>query len=289
MNKDMKKEVFIISGMSGAGKSTALNFLEDYDFEIVDNLPLNLLIPSIHESNNKYRLAFGIDIRTRDFNFKNFNEKMRNLISEKNLKIKIIFLECNNFTLLRRYKESRRPHPLGKEKTLHELILKEREMLNPIKNKSDIILDTSDLIPYDLKSILLREIENTIDMSMNISLYSFGYKIGIPEESDLVIDVRFIKNPFYVHDLKKLSGLDKEVKEYIINDPFYPTFIKNMKSFLELLIPKYEQEGKSYLTISFGCTGGQHRSVCVAEEIGQWLNIQKIKFNINHRDLPSKG
>ena len=180
MNKYMKKEVCIISGMSGAGKSTALNFLEDYDVEIVDNLPLNLLIPSIHESVNKYRHAFAIAIRTRDFNFKNFNEKMRNLISEKNLKIKIIFLECNNFTLLRRYKESRRPHPLGKEKTLHELILKEREMLNPIKNKSDIILDTSDLIPYDLKSILLREIENTIDMSMNISLYSFGYKSLTP-------------------------------------------------------------------------------------------------------------
>ncbi len=289
MNKDMKKEIFIISGMSGAGKSTALNFLEDFNLETVDNLPLNLLIPTIHESDNKHRLAFGIDIRTRDFNFKNFNEKVINLISEKNLEIKIIFMECNNFTLLRRYKESRRPHPLGKEKTLHELILTEREMLKPIKEKSDIILDTSDLIPYDLKSILLREIENSTNMTMNISLFSFGYKIGIPAESDLVIDVRFIKNPFYVHDLKKLSGLDKEVKEYIKNDAFYSTFIKNMTSFLELLIPKYEQEGKSYLTISFGCTGGQHRSVCVAEEIGKWLDTKKVKFNVNHRDLPSKG
>ena len=289
MNKDMKKEVFIISGISGAGKSTALNFLEDLDFEIVDNLPLNLLIPTIHESDNKYSLAFGIDIRTRDFNLKNFSEKLNSLLSEDNLKIKIIFLECNNFTLIRRYKETRRPHPLGKEKTLNELISKEREVLNPIKEKSDIILDTSNLIPYDLKSILLREIENTIDISMKISLFSFGYKTRIPEESDLVIDVRFLKNPFYIHDLKSLSGLDNKVKEYIKSDPFYPTFIKNMKSFLTLLIPKYEQEGKNYLTISFGCTGGQHRSVCVVEEIGKWLNEETIKFNINHRDLSSKG
>ena len=271
--------------MSGAGKSTALNFFEDLDFETVDNLPLELINRTIKGSGNKNRFAFGIDIRTRDFNFENLKNKINNLLLNNTLIVKVFFIECDDDTLIRRYKETKRPHPLGKENTLSNSIKAEREYLLPLKKIANVLIDTSKLTPYELRRKIIKETGNTKNVKMHISLLSFGYKIGIPEESDLVVDVRFLRNPFYLQELKNLSGLNKEVKKYITCDPFYSTFINNLKYFIKPLIPKYEYEGKNYLTISIGCTGGQHRSVCVIEEIGNWLDLNGIKFDINHRDL----
>lgn len=278
----------ILTGMSGAGKSDALRFLEDIGYFCVDNLPPSL-IPKFIELCSKPGLemdyiALGIDIRGG----KLFDDLFSYLteIKNENYKFDILFLEASDEALLKRFKESRRRHPLAGNDRLITGIMKERELLSEIKEKSDYIIDTTYILPRQLKE-KINEIflENKAFNSLMITVISFGFKYGIPSDSDLVFDVRFIKNPFYVADLREYTGNDVIVRDFVLGCEESVQFLEKINDLIEFLIPNYINEGKNQLVISIGCTGGKHRSVTLANEV--YTNLQKLGLSatISHRDI----
>lgn len=274
------KHIIIVTGLSGAGKTTALNILEDMSYYTIDNLPLGLEKSLLDTEIEK--LAVGIDIRT----FKNTKDffKFINYIKETGVKMDIIFLEAHEAIILGRYTLSRRAHPL-KEVTLLRSILKEKNILFPIKEIADLILDTTEIKNVELekriKKFILAKDEENIDVNLNIHIQSFGYKYGIPTDSDLMFDVRFIPNPYYIEKLKELNGFDEEVKEYVLSQKESEEFYSKLLPLLEFLIPQYIKEGKKHLTISIGCSGGQHRSVTFVNKLAEDLKNSKVLKHIN--------
>ena len=274
------KHIIIVTGLSGAGKTTALNILEDMNYYTIDNLPLGLEKSLLDTEIEK--LAVGIDIRT----FKNTKDffKFINYIKETGVKMDIIFLEAHEAIILGRYTLSRRAHPL-KEVTLLRSILKEKKILFPIREIADLIIDTTDIKNVELekrfKKFILAKDEENIDVNINIHIQSFGYKYGIPTDSDLMFDVRFIPNPYYIEKLKELNGFDEEVKEYVLSQKESEEFYSKLLPLLEFLIPQYIKEGKKHLTISIGCSGGQHRSVTFVNKLAEDLKNSKVLKHIN--------
>ncbi|MEX6493413.1 RNase adapter RapZ [Fusobacterium animalis] len=274
------KHIIIVTGLSGAGKTTALNILEDMNYYTIDNLPLGLEKSLLDTEIEK--LAVGIDIRT----FKNTKDffKFINYIKETGVKMDIIFLEAHEAIILGRYTLSRRAHPL-KEVTLLRSILKEKKILFPIKEIADLIIDTTEIKNVELekriKKFILAKDEKNIDVNINIHIQSFGYKYGIPTDSDLMFDVRFIPNPYYIEKLKELNGFDEEVKEYVLSQKESEEFYSKLLPLLEFLIPQYIKEGKKHLTISIGCSGGQHRSVTFVNKLAEDLKNSKVLKHIN--------
>ena len=274
------KHIIIVTGLSGAGKTTALNILEDMNYYTIDNLPLGLEKSLLDTEIEK--LAVGIDIRT----FKNTKDffKFINYIKETGVKMDIIFLEAHEAIILGRYTLSRRAHPL-KEVTLLRSILKEKNILFPIKEIADLIIDTTEIKNVELekriKKFILAKDEENIDVNINIHIQSFGYKYGIPTDSDLMFDVRFIPNPYYIEKLKELNGFDEEVKEYVLSQKESEEFYSKLLPLLEFLIPQYIKEGKKHLTISIGCSGGQHRSVTFVNKLAEDLKNSKVLKHIN--------
>ena len=274
------KHIIIVTGLSGAGKTTALNILEDMNYYTIDNLPLGLEKSLLDTEIEK--LAVGIDIRT----FKNTKDffKFINYIKETGVKMDIIFLEAHEAIILGRYTLSRRAHPL-KEVTLLRSILKEKKILFPIKEIADLIIDTTEIKNVELekriKKFILAKDEENIDVNINIHIQSFGYKYGIPTDSDLMFDVRFIPNPYYIEKLKELNGFDEEVKEYVLSQKESEEFYSKLLPLLEFLIPQYIKEGKKHLTISIGCSGGKHRSVTFVNKLAEDLKNSKVLKHIN--------
>ena len=274
------KHIIIVTGLSGAGKTTALNILEDMNYYTIDNLPLGLEKSLLDTEIEK--LAVGIDIRT----FKNTKDffKFINYIKETGVKMDIIFLEAHEAIILGRYTLSRRAHPL-KEVTLLRSILKEKKILFPIKEIADLIIDTTEIKNVELekriKKFILAKDEENIDVNINIHIQSFGYKYGIPTDSDLMFDVRFIPNPYYIEKLKELNGFDEEVKKYVLSQKESEEFYSKLLPLLEFLIPQYIKEGKKHLTISIGCSGGQHRSVTFVNKLAEDLKNSKVLKHIN--------
>ena len=274
------KHIIIVTGLSGAGKTTALNILEDMSYYTIDNLPLGLEKSLLDTEIEK--LAVGIDIRT----FKNTKDffKFINYIKETGVKMDIIFLEAHEAIILGRYTLTRRAHPL-KEVTLLRSILKEKKILFPIKEIADLIIDTTEIKNVELekriKKFILAKDEENIDVNINIHIQSFGYKYGIPTDSDLMFDVRFIPNPYYIEKLKELNGFDEEVKEYVLSQKESGKFYSKLLPLLEFLIPQYIKEGKKHLTISIGCSGGQHRSVTFVNKLAEDLKNSKVLKHIN--------
>ena len=274
------KHIIIVTGLSGAGKTTALNILEDMNYYTIDNLPLGLE-KSLFDTEIE-KLAVGIDIRT----FKNTKDffKFINYIKETGVKMDIIFLEAHEAIILGRYTLSRRAHPL-KEVTLLRSILKEKKILFPIREIADLIIDTTEIKNVELekriKKFILAKDEENIDVNINIHIQSFGYKYGIPTDSDLMFDVRFIPNPYYIEKLKELNGFDEEVKEYVLSQKESEEFYSKLLPLLEFLIPQYIKEGKKHLTISIGCSGGQHRSVTFVNKLAEDLKNSKVLKHIN--------
>ena len=274
------KHIIIVTGLSGAGKTTALNILEDMNYYTIDNLPLGLEKSLLDTEIEK--LAVGIDIRT----FKNTKDffKFINYIKETGVKMDIIFLEAHEAIILGRYTLSRRAHPL-KEVTLLRSILKEKKILFPIREIADLVIDTTDTKTVELekrfKKFILAKDEENIDVNINIHIQSFGYKYGIPTDSDLMFDVRFIPNPYYIEKLKELNGFDEEVKEYVLSQKESEEFYSKLLPLLEFLIPQYIKEGKKHLTISIGCSGGQHRSVTFVNKLAEDLKNSKVLKHIN--------
>jgi UPF0042 nucleotide-binding protein len=280
-------ELVVITGLSGSGKATVLKYLEDLGYYSVDNLP-STLIPKFAEltkSSPTIRCAaLGVDIREGSAisQFPEVFEKLR-----KQLNTTLVFLEADDATLIRRYSETRRPHPLGRQDSVSESLHKERQFLAPIRAIADHIIDTSRFNVHELKDIIAEKFHSSREETkLSICVTSFGYKHGIPTDSDLVFDVRFLPNPNYIPEFKHLTGRHPGVARYIRSFPQTSEFMDRITQLLVYLIPHYIREGKSYLTISFGCTGGQHRSVMIAREIRKRLSRTGYRVKEVHRDAP---
>lgn len=279
----------IITGMSGAGKSQAIKTFEDLGFFCVDNMP-PLLFSKFAElcsnsDSNINKVAFVIDSRGGSL-FKEINQIIDDF--EKNYgKCTILFLDADNDVLVKRYKETRRKHPLSEDGNLIDGLKKEREMLMPLKDKASYIVNTSDMKPRQLQDYIKNVVVNDYDAvkSMTVEVVSFGFKYGIPLDSDIVYDVRFLPNPFYVPELKTKTGLDDDVVAYVKNSPVTHEYLNKLMDFMDFLVPNYVEEGKSTLVIAVGCTGGKHRSVTVANEIYKHMLENGYNTFIAHRDI----
>jgi len=281
-----RPELVVITGLSGSGKGTVLKCLEDLGYYAVDNLPVEL-IPTFAEltadSPNIARAALVVDVREKEGlqKFPALYRKLRGTLATR-----LIFLEADDETLVRRYSETRRPHPLGRNRSILRSIREERRALEPIRKLADYTIDTSKFNVHELRDVV-RDLFARSDQRPGLVIYvtSFGYRYGIPPDSDLVFDVRFLPNPNYVPEFRPLSGRHPKVAAFIRKHPQTREFIDRVTDLLLYLIPHYVREGKSYLTISFGCTGGHHRSVMIADEIRRRLAQAGYKVKVTHRDL----
>jgi UPF0042 nucleotide-binding protein len=279
--------ILIITGLSGSGKTHVARALEDVGWFCVDNLP-TALIPRfadmIGQSEELRRSALVVDIREREF-LKQFPQVFRQ-IRNKGISIHLLFLESEDKVLQRRFSETRRPHPLGINQPVLEGIKEEREALRPIRKMADMILDTSDFTVHQLRDYIREHYDVRSEAApLQIGVMSFGYKYGVPTEADLVFDVRFLPNPNFVPRLKPLTGNEKEVVAYMRRQPHTARFLKRLEEFLSYVVPQYMKEGKSYLTIGVGCTGGRHRSVMISNAVARRLEEQGHSVRVRHRDL----
>lgn len=283
MNFD--KFIVIVTGLSGGGKTVTLRTLEDIGFFCVDNLPPPIVLEflgMLNEYSSFKNIAIGIDIRVQQF-----LEKATELIKRiKDIyKIEVLFLEADDDTILLRYKETRRPHPLSTHyNDLHKAIKQEKALLYPLRCLSDRIIDTSNLNPHELK-FLIRSMYGAEKISPSITIISFGYKKGIPANADLIFDARFLPNPYFIPSLTDLNGKDKPVKDFVLKQNETIEFLTYIKNFLSFAVSGYKREGRAYVTIAIGCTGGRHRSVVLVEEIADYLRSLSLNPVVIHRDL----
>lgn len=278
------QKLLIVTGLSGAGKSSALHALEDFGFDLIDNLPIALL-DAVAAAVGEKPLAIGIDVRTRGFDATHLLKSLETIAKTRGVKSAIVFLDCDNEILSRRFTETRRPHPLADDTPLSVAIETERSLLAPLREHADLSIDTSRLLPAELKRILIGQYGTSERRALRVFLTSFGFRHGVPRDADLVFDVRFLKNPHYVETMKDKTGLDADVAAYIAEDDALEPFIQRLEDFLAPLLPLFEAEGKSYLTIAVGCTGGQHRSVYVTERLKAYLADIGLEPDVRHRDI----
>lgn len=281
-------KILIITGLAGAGKSEVLNILEDRGYYCMDNLPPALLLDFVKLCEKAQqvinKVAIVLDIRSGKF----FSDLFKNLdvLRERGFNYEILFLESSNKILIKRFKELRRPHPLNLDGSLIDGINKERELLKQVKTKADHIIDTSELS----KSVLQKEVldiffEGKKSKNVTVSIISFGFKRGIPLDVDLLFDVRFIPNPFYIEELRERTGNEKDVQDYVMQWSEAQIFFEKLKDMIEFLIPYYTREGKTQLIIGIGCTGGKHRSVTLSNKLYEYLSEQNFRTTIEHRDI----
>lgn len=286
------KRILLVTGLSGAGKSTALRTLEDAGWEVVDNLPLTLLehllsTPLSRSATNLRRpLAIGIDSRTRDFDADKVVQQIEALGSDHSYPVETLYLDCAGSELLRRYSETRRRHPLAPDRPATDGIADERELMQPLRQLADHVIDTTDTDPNTLQQ-QIRERFGAAGQSPHINIMSFGFARGLPRNADLVFDMRFLQNPHWQDKLRPLTGLDQAVGDYIAQDPSYEDAVGKIEDLLLTLVPRYFEEGKSYVSVAFGCTGGRHRSVHVAERVTARLRDAGFSPTVEHRDLAS--
>ena len=282
-----KGELVILTGMSGSGKLSALKTFEDLGYYSVDNLPLDLIprfAELIKQAKNGNRAALVVDVR-EGMRLDEFPATLKKV--RKVLPTRVLFLEASDEVLVRRFSETRRPHPLGRSDTVVRSIKAERKRLDPIRNVADIVLDTSKFNVHDLRAHINAQFEREeSDRNLAISSNSFGFKNGVPSEADLVFDVRFLPNPHFVPEFRKLTGKHPKVAKYVRQFPQTQEFLDKTEEMLTFLLPHYIKEGKSYLTVAFGCTGGQHRSVFIAEEMKKRLTAGGYRVKSAHRDMP---
>ncbi len=312
-NNDVLK-IILVTGMSGAGRGSSLACFEDMGFEVFDNVPLSLFKvfmrqeidrkgrkrnqPSLlkmlgasieNEEDLSKPIVVGIDARTRGFTSSEIKEFIAKEKNDTESDVKVLFLDCDDSVLIKRYKETRRSHPMSRDMSLNDCIALEREKLAEIKEIADTILDTSDLNFGELKNMLNICFGNETSSEMPILITSFSFKKGIPREADLVFDVRFLKNPYYVEKLREHTGLEEAVAEYIAKDKHFQPFYDSLINLVEPLIPLYQKEGKNSLNIAVGCTGGKHRSVFVASKLAKYLEKNRKRINLKHRELEKLG
>ncbi|ANZ99278.1 RNase adaptor protein RapZ [Carnobacterium divergens] len=279
-------QLVIITGMSGAGKTVAMQSFEDMGYFCVDNMPPSLLPKFwelVKESGKLTKIALVIDLRSRAF----FDEILTAIGSMDNtsfITTKILFLEAEDAVLVSRYKETRRAHPLARDGRVMDGIRSERELLNEIKGRAQLVIDTSHLTPRQLREEIISSFKTEDTNLFRVEVISFGFKYGLPIDADVVMDVRFLPNPHYIDTLRPLNGLDKPVYDYVMQQPETEQFYRKFIDLLLYVLPGYKKEGKNNVTIAIGCTGGQHRSVALTERVGRQLIADDYKVNITHRD-----
>ncbi len=292
MAQDDPARILLVTGMSGAGKSTALKTLEDLGWEVVDNLPLRLLdrllatrAPEGAEAGRP--LALGIDSRTRGFDAAAIVKRIK-AMREDGADISTLFLDCNGVELERRFSETRRRHPLALDRPAADGIARERELLAPLRRWAEALIDTSASTSNDLRLEIRDRFAEGDGGTPHLQVMSFGFARGLPRNADLVFDMRFLRNPHWVNELRPQSGLDAAVADYVAGDPAYEQAIAQIENLLITLLPRYAAEGKSYVTVAIGCTGGRHRSVHVAERVANRLRNAAFSPTIAHRDLATR-
>ena len=279
--------ITIISGLSGSGKSTALNTLEDLGFFCVDNLPV-LLLPKFIElcqssTNDISKIGLVMDVREREF-LTQYTEIL-DLLKTEGYRIELIFLDSTDEVLIQRFSETRRQHPLSAGGAILDGIRRERKQLSSLKLQADKIIDTSALTVHELRTMLESYFQQLSTRTMNVTFLSFGFKYGVPHDVDMILDVRFLPNPHFVRELKDLDGIDQRVAEYVTRSPETQCYLEKLKDFLAFQLPLFEREGKTYLTIAIGCTGGRHRSIVIANYLRELFSDGKYQVHATHRDI----
>lgn len=292
--QDARRPFVVVTGLSGAGRGTALNVLDDLGYVAVDNVPLVLLNDLMRSTGGAPGetappLALGVDTRTFGFNARNLVDQVAELRNHPGLAMRLLFLEADIETLQRRYTESRRPHPVAPDRPVIDGLIEERRQIGGMRDMADLVIDTSSLSPHRLKQMLAGHFGLGRSAGTRISVMSFSFRRGLPREADLVFDARFLKNPHYDPALKPLTGRDPAVAAFIATDPDYRPFINNVQGLIGPLLPRFDAEGKAFLTIAIGCTGGKHRSVALAEELADWLRSEGRSVTLSHRDVGVAG
>jgi UPF0042 nucleotide-binding protein len=283
----------VVSGLSGAGKTTALKLLEDHGYEAVDNLPMPLLrrlavsddVETAGTPDRPRRaIAVGIDSRTRDFQPDRLIALLNELRQRDDLAVQLLYFDCEDEVLLKRFTATRRRHPMAGDRPIADGIATERRLMLPLRAEADLVIDTSTVALPEFRQVLAAQFALDALPGLSIMVLSFSYKLGLPREADLVFDVRFLRNPHYDDALRPRTGDDPAVAAYVGTDPGYADFFTRLRDMIDMLLPRYAQEGKRYLTLAIGCTGGRHRSVVVAEALGKHLRETGQRVDIRHRD-----
>lgn len=281
--------ILFVTGASGAGRNTATNALEDIGFESIANLPLSLVDRVISGRALHRPLALGIDVRNRDFSIDGMISMMNRLSADESLDVELLFLDCRTDVLVRRYSETRRRHPLAPSERPLVGIEREMELLVPVREQADFLIDTSDMTPHDLRAEIERLFAEGTKGLLGISVESFSFKRGLPRGVDMVFDVRFLANPHWETELRERDGRDPEVGAFVARDPRFADFFERVSGLIESLLPAYRDEGKTSLTVAIGCTGGKHRSVFVAEKLANALAESGWQVSTRHRELERGG
>ena len=293
MSKDEDSEVVqrlvLVTGPSGAGRSTAINVLEDLGFEAIDNLPLSLVPRLLSGPPMDRSLALGVDARNRDFSANALIDVIDRVAADGKFALEVLYLDCSMDVLLRRFSEPRRRHPLAPDESPRQGIAREFDLLGPIRARASILIDTSDLTVHDLKADISGWFEAEGNQKLALSIHSFSYKRGIPRGIDMIFDCRFLKNPYWEPGLRALDGRSEKVASYVTEDARFERFFGHIQALTEMLLPAYTEEGKSHLSIGFGCTGGQHRSVAVTELLANALANKGWQVSIRHRELERRA
>jgi RNase adapter protein RapZ len=280
-------QIVLVTGMSGAGRTTALKALEDLGFEAVDNLPVTLLGSLVRPGDRlDHNLAIGIDCRTRAFDPPDLIKRMAARRADTGPEPKLLFLDCEDEILRRRFNETRRRHPLALDRPVTDGIAHERRVMAGLREHADLVIDTSQLSGGDLRRLIAGYFTTANERRLTLSVLSFAYRGGLPREADIVFDARFLANPHYVDELRPKNGLDPQVRAYVEGDPGYQMLLERLEALLFPLLPSYQREDRSYLTIAFGCTGGRHRSIVVAEAFAAHLRESGWTVVVRHRDTP---
>ena len=293
-NPSAPQKILLVTGVSGAGKTTVLKTLEDLGWEAVDNFPINLAgqllkIPaSGGDDGPNIPLALGFDSRTRGFDAEALIQQIKKLQNQPNLEIMTLFLDCAGVEIERRYAETRRRHPMAQDRPAMDGIAIDRNLMEPFRRWAETVVDTSKLSAHDLQQAIRERFTSETSPHSTITVTSFGFSRGVPHNADLVFDLRFLRNPHWDSKLRPMTGMDAAVADYVSADPKYDEAMQKIRDLLRFLLPLYDAQGKAYVNIAFGCTGGRHRSVHVAETFGNWLREDGFALTVAHRNLTSR-